>query len=136
MMNATAATRVLPLLAAVALCAGSSTQSTRRAALVPEVAPPMRSGAPMESMGEVSANLPGALSASDPEASAGEEPGLELPHWQLGAAGRLRVRDNLDIGLVYEQRGPRARAPSPLTSPRSTAATRSATASASCSRRS
>src|SRR5215217_5910635 len=98
MTNAAAATRVLPLLAAVALCAGSSTYSTRRAALVPEIAPPMRSGAAMETIGEVSVNLPQAASLGDPTVVDGEAPGLELPRYQAGGAGRLRLTPNLDMG--------------------------------------
>jgi hypothetical protein len=103
MTNAATATRLLPLLAAVALCAGSSKYSTRRAALVPEIAPPMRSGAPMETIAEVSVNLPQAASTGDPTITEGAEPGLEVPRWQVGGAGRLRLAPNFDMGLVYEQ---------------------------------
>jgi hypothetical protein len=103
MTKAAVATRVLPLLAAVVLSAGSSTYSTRRAALVPEIAPPMRSGAPMETIGEVSVNLPQAVSTGDPTIVDGQEPGLELPRWQVGGAGRLRLSKSFDMGLVYEQ---------------------------------
>jgi hypothetical protein len=103
MTKAALAVRVLPLLAAVALSAGSSTYSTRRAALVPEIAPPMRSGAPMETIGEVSVNLPQAASTGDPTVADGQEPGLELPGFQVGGAGRLRLSQSFDMGVVYEQ---------------------------------
>jgi hypothetical protein len=113
-MSHAAGIRVLPLLAAVVLSAGSASYSTRRAALTPEVAPPMRSGAPMETKGELAVSLPTALSAGDPKVTSDEPPGLVLPGFQVGAAGRLRVREHLDIGLAWEQassNGARAIAP-------------------------
>jgi hypothetical protein len=113
-MKNAAAIRVLPLLAAVVLSAGSATYSTRRAALTPEVAPPMRSGAPMDTKAALAVSLPTVLSAGDPTVTSEEPPGLVLPGFQVGAAGRLRVREHFDIGLAWEQassNGARALAP-------------------------
>ncbi len=98
--------RLLPLLAAVVLSMASApppTYSSRRAAFVPQNAPQMRSGAPMETRAELTLAAPGAASLGAPEAGDSSTPGLELPRWSLSGAGRLRLRPGLDVGLVYER---------------------------------
>jgi hypothetical protein len=93
--------RLLPLLAAVAASAGSSSYSARRAALVPEVAPPMRSGAPMETQGEISLAVPGVARTGEARVSDDSE-GIELPGLAITGAGRLNAGKGFDIGLAYE----------------------------------
>src|SRR5689334_11736122 len=87
---------VLALLAAVAAACGPVPHySVRQAALVPEAAPPMRSGAAMGTLAEVSLNAPHVASAG--EATADEHVGVELPGFSLSAAGRLRVARGFDV---------------------------------------
>jgi hypothetical protein len=68
---------------------------------VPEVAPPMRSGATMETAGELSLNAPRVASLGEASVT-DDSQGLELPGVALTAAGRLNVTNGLDIGLAYE----------------------------------
>ncbi len=57
----------------------------------------------MEPMAEIAVGVPGAMSGGEPQAAAGEDPGLQLPRWQINGAGRMRVNDHFDVGLVLEQ---------------------------------
>lgn len=89
------------LVASAAALAGCGTYSTRRAALVPPASPELRSGVPMDRDAELSLGTPALARLDEPEADTSA--GLEVPRYQVTAAGRLRVLDGLDVGVVWDE---------------------------------
>jgi len=98
--------RVLPLTLATLTCLGCSTYSVRRSALVPNIAPPARSGQPAGGRVELALSTPRAMSFGEPREGEGANAGLYLPRTEV--VGELRVparglSPDLDIGILYDQ---------------------------------
>lgn len=83
------------------LCA-CSTYSRRQAALVPVLAPPLRSGQPLASAGEFSLGSGKVVSAGAPVEASGGNAGVWTPVVDLNGAMRLRVGQNFDVGFVFD----------------------------------
>lgn len=91
--------RRLPL---VLILAGGCTYQVNRAATVPHMSPIMRSGAPLESVGEVSLGASSLAHLTSPTASDATA-AVEVPGTQLEGSGRIRLGRHLAVGLVLAE---------------------------------
>src|SRR5687768_10645970 len=95
--------RRAPALAALALATGCSTYTVRKSALAPHIAPPLRSGQGMgDAAAEASVGASTLVSAGAPEEGENANAGLYIPRVEANAALRGQVRDNLDIGVLWD----------------------------------
>jgi hypothetical protein len=89
--------------ASLAAVAGCSTYSVRKSALAPHIAPPMRSG---QALGDASSEASFAAStltsADRPREGEDANAGLHIPRYEVGAALRGRLSQNLDVGLLWD----------------------------------
>lgn len=88
-------------LGAVATLGACNVNRVNRAALVPHMTPTLRSGAPMETPGEISLGASSlthtTLGSSDDEAA------VEVPGTQAEGAMRLRLGQHVAMGLLYAE---------------------------------
>jgi hypothetical protein len=89
------------LLAGLATVAACNVNRVNRAALVPHMTPTLRSGAPMETPGEIAI---GASSVSHTTlGSTDDTAAVEVPGTQGRGDMRLRVGQHVALGLLYEE---------------------------------
>ncbi|MBK9034389.1 MAG: hypothetical protein IPL61_24505 [Myxococcales bacterium] len=86
------------MLAVATLGAGCSVQRVNRAALVPHMTPALRSGAPMETPGELAVGLSSVADASLGSTDAAAA--VEVPGTQAEGAMRVRLGRHAAIGLI------------------------------------
>ncbi|MCE9575281.1 MAG: hypothetical protein K8W52_19175 [Deltaproteobacteria bacterium] len=91
--------RRLPL---VLILAGGCTYQVNRAATVPHMSPIMRSGAPLESVAEISVGASSLTTITNPTAS-DSTAAVEVPGTQLEGGGRVRVGKHVALGLVMAE---------------------------------
>src|SRR5688500_18683807 len=91
------------LLAALTLASGCSTYTVRKAALAPHIAPPLRNGQGMaDARGEAQVGASTLMSAGAPEEGENANAGLYIPRVEMNAALRTRLRNNVDIGFLWD----------------------------------
>lgn len=89
------------LLAALATLAACNVNRVNRAALVPHMTPTLRSGAPMETPGEISL---GASSLAHTKLDSSDDTAaVEVPGTQAEGNMRLRVGQHVALGLLYAE---------------------------------
>ncbi|HUS63702.1 MAG TPA: hypothetical protein VMZ28_04125 [Kofleriaceae bacterium] len=94
---------VLAVLTLASGCTPVPTYTVRRAALAPHAAPPLRNGQGMQDRvleGSVGAST--LMSADAPKEGQDANAGLYIPRVEMNAAMRVRARQNLDIGLLWD----------------------------------
>lgn len=89
----------LGLVLALSVASGCAVKRVNRAAMVPHMTPTLRSGAPFEAPAEL---MVGASSVAHTWlGSSDDSAAVEIPGTQAEAAARLRVTDNVGLGLLY-----------------------------------
>ncbi len=91
------------LTAALSVLYGCRTESVRRAALVPGLEPSQRTGQPIgDSAAEISAGTSSLVTLRPPSERSGSNAGVAVPRVQSSGDARLRVTEDLDLGLVWD----------------------------------
>jgi hypothetical protein len=94
---------ILAVVGGLSVASGCTTYTVRKSALAPHIAPPLRSGQGMgASAAEASVGASTLVSAGAPEEGEGANAGLYIPRVEMNAALRGQLRENLDIGVLWD----------------------------------